>query len=291
MPSLAARRRPQSDLTILPAMLICALGDLTLDVVVRLAGPVAPGGDVDAEISVGPGGQAANVAAWAASLGADARFLGRTGADDAGALARSKLAALGVEIAGPVGDRNGTICSLVSPSGERSMASDRGAARALRSEDIDPAWLACDHFHVSGYALMVEPIRDAALQAVELARGRGARISVDLSSWSAIRDSGEDAFRVAVRAAAPDVVFANEDEARLVGRTAIDATWILKRGPRGCSFDGVERDALPVERILDTTGAGDALAAGWIVGGPDLALEAAARCVQQVGAMLIPSAA
>ena len=92
-------------------------------------------------------------------------------------------------------------------------------------------------------------------------------------------------------AAAPDVVFANEDEARLVGRASTGATWILKRGPRGCSFDGVERDALSVERVLDTTGAGDALAAGWIVGGPDLALEAAARCVQQVGAMPIPSAA
>jgi len=272
-------------------MLICALGDLTLDVVVRLSGPVAPDGDVDAEISIGPGGQAANVAAWAAALGTEARFVGRTGSDDAGTLAREKLAALGVEIAGPVGDRNGTICSLVSPSGERSMASDRGAARELRPDDLDPAWLACDHFHVSGYALMVDPVRRAALRAVELARRQGARISVDLSSWSAIRDSGEDAFREAVRAAAPDVVFANEDEERLVGRTALDATWILKRGPRGCSFDGVERDALDVERILDTTGAGDALAAGWIVGGPDLALEAAARCVQRVGAMPIPSAA
>ena len=67
-------------------MVVCTLGDLTLDVIVRLGGPVAPGGDVDAEIAIGPGGQAANVAAWAAALGADARFVGRTGADDAGAL-------------------------------------------------------------------------------------------------------------------------------------------------------------------------------------------------------------
>jgi len=116
-------------------------------------------------------------------------------------------------------------------------------------------------------------------------------VSVDLSSWSAIRDSGEDAFRDTVRALAPDVVFANEDEARLVGRSAVDAAWIVKRGARGCSFDGVEREALHVDRALDSTGAGDALAAGWIVGGPDLALEAAARCVQQVGSMPIPSAA
>ncbi len=272
-------------------MLVCALGDLTLDVIVRLGGPVAPGGDVDAEIRIRPGGQAANVAAWAAALGADARFVGRTGADDAGELARHELDALDVEILGPIVGRNGTICSLVSPSGERSMASDRGTARELRADELDPAWFACDHFHVSGYALMIEPVRSAALRAVELAHEQGARVSVDLSSWSGIRDSGEDAFREAVRRAAPEVVFANEDEERLVGRSAFGAVWILKRGARGCSFDGIERDALPVERILDSTGAGDALAAGWIVGGPDLALEAAARCVQHVGAMPIPSAA
>jgi sugar/nucleoside kinase (ribokinase family) len=272
-------------------MLVCTLGDLTLDVVVRLSGPVAADGDVDAAISIAPGGQGANVAAWAASLGARARFVGRTGDDDAGALARGKLVELDVEIVGPIAGRNGVICSLVSPEGERSMASDRGTARELRREDLDPAWLDCDHFHVSGYALMAEPARSAALHAVELARGHGGRVSLDLSSWSAIRDSGAHAFRESVRSLRPDVVFANEDEERLVGRSIVDAAWILKRGAGGCSFDGDERAALPVEHVVDSTGAGDALAAGWIVGGPDLALEAAARCVRQVGAMPIPSAA
>ena len=62
------------------------------------------------------------------------------------------------------------------------------------------------------------------------------------------------------------------------------AAWILKRGLRGCSFDGDEREALAVE-VVDSTGAGDALAAGFIVGGPELALEAAARCVSRVGSM------
>jgi sugar/nucleoside kinase (ribokinase family) len=61
--------------------------------------------------------------------------------------------------------------------------------------------------------------------------------------------------------------------------------WILKRGIAGCSFDGDEREALAVPKVVDTTGAGDALAAGWILGGPDLALEAAARCVQRTGSM------
>ena len=100
---------------------------------------------------------------------------------------------------------------------------------------------------------------------------------------------GEFAFREAAHSLEPDVVFANEDEERVVGRSELAATWILKRGAAGCSFGGDDRATLPVERVLDTTGAGDALAAGWIVGGPDLALEAAARCVQQVGAMPVAS--
>ena len=272
-------------------MLVCTLGDLTLDVVVRLAGPVATGGDTRASIEIGPGGQAANVAAWATALGADARFVGRTGADDAGQLVRSKLAAVGVEIVGPVGGRNSTICSLVTPDGERSMASDRGTATDLRAENLEPAWLACDHFHLSGYALMLEPVRSAALHAVVLARAQGARVSVDLASWSGIRDSGVDAFRDAVLAAAPDVVFANDDEVLEVGAGLVEAVWIVTHGAGGCSFGDDERVALPVAEVLDSTGAGDALAAGWIVGGPELALAAAARCVQQVGAMPIASQA
>lgn len=282
----AVRPRPRWDLTITRTMLVCTLGDLTLDVVVRLAGPVAVAGDTEAQIVVGPGGQAANVAAWAASLGATARFVGKTGADDAAELARSRLAAYGVDLRGPIAGRNGVICSLVSAEGERSMASDRGSARELRDDELDPAWLTgCAHLHVSGYALVLEPARGAALRAAELARTEGARISVDLASWSAIRDGGVEAFREALRNVRPDVVFATEQEEDVVGRQSIGGTWIVKRGDRGCSFDGDQRPALPVSAVVDTTGAGDALAAGWIVGGPDLALEAAARCVQQVGAM------
>ena len=273
-------------------MLVCTLGDLTLDVVVRLAGPIAVAGDTDAEIVVGPGGQAANVAAWAAGLDASARFVGKTGADDAGALARARLGAHGVEVEGPIEGRNATICSLVSSDGERSMASDRGTARDLRADELDPAWLAgCDHLHVSGYALAHEPARGAALRAAELAREAGARLSVDLASWSAIRDSGVESFRRALRELAPDVVFATEAEARLVGREVVEAAWIVKHGAGGCSFDCDERAALPVREVVDTTGAGDALAAGFVVGGPDVALEAAARCVQHAGAMPIPSGA
>ncbi len=267
-------------------VLVCSLGDLTLDVIVRLAGPIAPGGDTDAEIRLSAGGQAANVAAWAAELGATARFIGKRGADDAARLALARLTAQGVEVVGPVEGRNGIVCSIVSPDGERSMAADRGAAATLRPEEVDSAWLAgCDHLFVSGYALMREPARTAAAHAVELARSEGAQVSVDLASWSAIRDVGAEELRTVVTSLAPDVVFANEDEDRVVGGPIAEVTWILKRGARGCSFGGNELPALPITRVVDSTGAGDALAAGWIVGGPDLALEAAARCVSRLGSM------
>ncbi len=177
-------------------MLVCALGDLTLDVLVRLPAAIAVGADTEAEIRLTPGGQAANVAAWASALGATARFVGKQGDDAPGRLARAGLEAHGVEVVGPVAGRNAVVCSLVTPDGERSMASDRGASAQLREDELDPAWLdGCEHLFVSGYALVREPSRRAARRAVDLARAAGAAVSVDLSSWIAIRDVGADVFR------------------------------------------------------------------------------------------------
>ena len=163
------------------------------------------------------------------------------------------------------------------------MAADRGAAVDIRPDELEPAWLDdCDHLFLSGYALLREPARSAAFRAAELARGNGAAVSVDLSTWSAIRDAGVDGLPGGVAALAPDVVFANEDEERVVGGMLPDVTWILKRGPAGvCSTGTSAWRAGRARRGHD--GGGDALAAGWIVGGPDLALEAAARCVAADG--------
>ena len=272
-------------------MLVCTLGDLTLDVIVRLSEPIAVGGDTAAEISLAPGGQAANVAAWAATLGASARLIGKTGDDDAGAIARSRLAALGVDVQGPVHGRNGMICSLVTPEGERSMVADRGSARELRPDEVDPAWLVdCDHLFVSGYALFGRPAQNAARRAVDIARSTGSTVSVDLASWSTIRDFGADELRSLVSELAPDVVLANEDEAHSFGDPLEGVTWILKRGAQGVVVDGEEHPAHAVEDAVDPTGAGDAFAAGWIVGGVSLGLEAASRCVRQVGATPVASA-
>ena len=266
-------------------MLVVSLGDLVLDVVVRLSQPLARGADATSEIELSGGGQAANVAAWVAALGGRSRWLGKRGDDEASAIATTTLRRLGVELVGPVEPSGtGVIVSLVEPDGERSMLPDRGVAPTFSPDELDPAWLRCDHLHVSGYALFVRPVRDAAVEAVGLARAAGARVSIDLSSWSGIRDAGPSAFRELVAHLAPDVVLANDAEVAAVGGAWQGPQWIVKRGAAGCSFDGDERPALPTT-VVDTTGAGDALAAGWILGGPQLALEAAARCVATSGAM------
>jgi len=267
-------------------MRIVSLGDLALDVVVQAGSERARDADTPARIRVDAGGQGANVAAWAKALGADARWLGKRGADPAGRLAAGLLAARGVELCGPLADGDGcVVVSLAELDGTRSMFPDRGVATRLQPDDLREEWLRCDHLHVSGYALLAEPVASAALRAAELARGDGARVSVDLSSWSSIERAGVDRFRSLVEALAPEVVFANEDERELLGGMLPDASWVLKRGAQGCSFDGVERPAFPVRELIDTTGAGDALAAGFVVGGPELALEAASRCVARLGAM------
>jgi len=264
--------------------LVC-LGDLLLDVIVRLEQPLAAGlrADASAVTHTGPGGQAANVAAWAASLGAESRFVGKRGDDDAGRLVASGLAARGVAVVGPVvAGRNGVVVSLVSPDGDRTMASDRGVAPELRADELDPAWFEdCDHLHLSGYSLLRSPIDDAALRAAALA----PRLSVDLSSWSVIEAFGAARFRQRLEELRPAVVFANEDEERLLGGPLAGVTWVLKRGAAGIVVDGVAHAAHPAEAVLDTTGAGDALAAGFLVGGPELGLDAAARCVARLGSL------
>jgi len=270
---------------------ICALGDLLLDVIVRAPEPLAVGADTQVETRVTSGGQAANVASWLAELGEPSRFIGKQADDAAGALVRSLLERRGVDLAGPrVEGKTGVVVSFVGEDGDRSMATDRGIAPELREDELDGAWFEdCRWLHLSGYSLLADPIAGAALAAARLARGTGARVSVDLSSWSAIRARGPERFRTSLEELAPDVVFANEPEWELVGGAyGLGETAVVKRGSRGVvvlGASGAEEHAPAGAEVIDTTGAGDALAAGFIVGGIELGLEAAARCVSQLGAV------
>jgi sugar/nucleoside kinase (ribokinase family) len=276
------------------ALRIATFGDVLLDVVVLLAEPLAPGGDVRASNRAGAGGQAANVAAWAAELGAEARCIAKRGDDPAGEVVARELTAGGVELVGPVGaGATGVVVSVVG-DGDRALASDRGVAPSFEPEELDAAWLACDVLHLSGYALLREPIADTALLAARLAREKGARVSVDLAAWTEIRSYGPVQFRELLDVLAPDVLFATEAEWELLGGAYLTApVGVLKRGARGCTVftEDAKLDFAAVEvEVVDPTGAGDALAAGFLVGGSlEVAarrgLDAAARCVAKVGSL------
>jgi sugar/nucleoside kinase (ribokinase family) len=259
---------------------ICTLGDLLLDVVVRLDGQIAEDTDTYGRTRVGPGGQAANVAAWVASFGVRARFIGKRADDPAGVMLADELRRRGVELAGPVEDSGtGTVVSVATPDGKRTMLTDRGIAPTFSPEELDSGWLeGCEWLHIAGYSLALSPIREAALAAAALA----PRVSVDLSSTAAIEAAGVESFREALGRIRPQLVFANDDEAALVGEIEAE-TVVVKRGAGGILVGDSALEAKPAE-VVDTTGAGDALAAGFLLGGAELGLDAAARCVATMGA-------
>jgi sugar/nucleoside kinase (ribokinase family) len=243
----------------------------------------------------GAGGQAANVAAWAAALGAEASCIAKRGDDPAGELVARELTAHGVELLGPVAANGSTgIVVSVVETGDRALASDRGSATTFAPDELEAAWLACDVLHISGYALVREPIGATALLAARLAREAGARVSVDVAAWTEIRSFGPVRFRELLDELAPDVLFATEAEWELLGGAYLAApTGVLKRGARGCSVFTAESKldfaALEVD-VVDPTGAGDALAAGFLLGGSleeagRRGIEAAARCVAKVGSL------
>jgi sugar/nucleoside kinase (ribokinase family) len=259
---------------------ICTIGDLILDVVVLPERPLAADADTPAAITFAAGGQAANVAAWAGALGARSCLICARGDDVSSEWALAELARHGVDTYGPViRGRGGIVVSVRNAHGQRTMASDRGVAPLLEAAAIDPSWLqACDVLHVSGYCLLREPIAEAAIEAARLAR----RVTVDLASANDIEALGADRFTARLHALGPALAFATETERAAV--PGFDAAWVIKLGARGARFPEGFYPAPPADAV-DTTGAGDALAAGYLVGGPELAMQAAARCVSQVGAM------
>jgi sugar/nucleoside kinase (ribokinase family) len=271
-------------------VILCALGDLMLDLIVRVERPLARGDDTPAVTRAGAGGQAANVAAWAAVLGAQSRLIAKWGGDTPGRLVAAEVGARRVEVLGPMAlGRNGVVVSVVDPDGERSMISDPGVSAELRADELKPEWFSgCDAIYLSGYTLLRSPADEAVAAAAQAVHEEGGRVSVDLSTWTSIRAFGAERFLAKVDALQPHVVFGNEEELEILGREPSAETFVLKRGAGGAvvvtSGRREEYEARPVEAV-DTTGAGDALAAGFLIGGIELGLDAAARCVAKLGAM------
>ena len=279
--------------------IVCVAGDVMLDVLVVTQGPIRVDDDTPAAITLSAGGQAANVAAWVCALGGEARLYGPRSRDAVGQVTDERLLARGITLcAEPQDARCGTVVSLVT-SGTRSLASDPGDLGWIDDGLSDSSWLAgADWLHLSGYLLLRAPDPEVVIRASLAARHEGVRVSIDLASASMIETYGAAAFWALVEKLAPTVVFGNEGEWDVVGvlptslssptsPTSPTVEAVVKRGARGSSFvvGGVQtsRDVVPGP-VVDVTGAGDAMAAGYFVGGPEMAMVAAARCVAQIGA-------
>jgi len=191
---------------------------LLLDVIVRLDDPLVPEDDRPATTRAGAGGQAANVAAWVGALGGSARFVGKRGADATGELVTAELRAHDVDVPGPVEGRTGIVVSIAA-AGERTMASDRGSAPELTAEELEAGWFDCDVLHISGYSLHRETLASATTRAVELARASGARVSVDLSTWTDLARRGVEPLELLRRE--PDDDFAVEHADRRRHRAGV----------------------------------------------------------------------
>jgi sugar/nucleoside kinase (ribokinase family) len=270
-------------------VLVACLGDVMLDVIVEPAGPLVTDDDTPARVTFAAGGQAANVATWVVALGGTARVFGPRADTGPGHLVEKALTGRGVEVWGTTTGRTGAVVSLLF-DGTRSMASDPGDLSWL-DEVRSGAWLeGADWMFVSGYALLRTPDPQRVVETAAVARAHGTRIAVDLSSAAMISDFGADRFSDLCRALRPSAVFATDTEWATSARgfgAGENAVLVLKHGHHGASFvvEG-EADRRPpgAGEVVDVTGAGDALTAGYLVGGADLAMAAAARCVAHRGA-------
>jgi sugar/nucleoside kinase (ribokinase family) len=288
---------------------VVVVGDVMVDVLASMSGPLAHGSDTPSRVTTAGGGSAANVACWLARQGVPTSYVGKVGDDPLGRESVVALHGCGVTtyVSHDHERTTGTCVVLVEPGGERSMLPDSGANTTLRPADLpQEPFRPGAHLHLSGYTLLNEGCREAALAAISMANAAGMTVSVDPSSAAPLRSVGAARFLAWTRGV--DLLLANRDEAAVLAGTADPhqaaqqlgddyREVVVKLGADGALWHrGFISASAPAERgveVVDTTGAGDAFAAGFLASWllhpePETALAAgnrlAARAVSVVGA-------
>jgi sugar/nucleoside kinase (ribokinase family) len=257
------------------------------------------------------GGSAANTSVGIANFGARAAYVGKVRDDQIGHLYSHDIRAAGVAFeTRPAVDGPATGCSyiLVTPDGERTMNTYLGAAQNLMPDDIDPAQIAAATMvYLEGYLWDPQNAKEAFLKASTIAHGAGRQVALTLSdSFCVDRYRGE--FLGLMRSGTVDVIFANEAELHSLYQTADFDTalkqlasdvklGVVTRSEKGCIIAAKDTmtpvPAFPIDKMVDTTGAGDLFAAGFLFGltrgtgyadAGRLGALAAAEVIQHVGA-------
>jgi adenosine kinase len=257
------------------------------------------------------GGSGANTIVGLANLGARTAFIGKVKQDQIGHLYTHDIRAAGVAFdTKPASDGPATGCSyiLVTPDGERTMNTWLGAAQDLTSGDIDAAEIAASSIvYLEGYLWDPQSAKEAFVKAATIAHGAGRQVALTLSDSFCV-DRYRDEFLDLMRKGTVDLVFANESELRSLYQTSDFDTalkqfrndtklGVVTRSEKGCvvaSKDGVVAvPAFPIAKMVDTTGAGDLFAAGFLFGlvrdagheaAGRLGALAAAEVIQHIGA-------
>jgi sugar/nucleoside kinase (ribokinase family) len=257
------------------------------------------------------GGSAANTIVGIANLGARAAYVGKVKADQIGNLYTHDIRAAGVAYeTRPAADGPATGCSyiLVTPDGERTMNTYLGAAQDLTPADIDPAQIEASRIvYLEGYLWDPKSAKEAFVKASTIAHGAGRQVALTLSDAFCV-DRYRDEFLELMRKGTVDLIFANESELHSLYQTSDFDTalkqlgadtklGVVTRSEKGCvvvSKDGVVAvPAFPIKELVDTTGAGDLFAAGFLFGlvrnagyenAGRLGALAAAEVIQHIGA-------
>lgn len=243
----------------------------------RLYGSMGPAREIS-------GGSAANTLAGLSAMGAQCAFIGQVADDQLGEVFAHDIRAVGIDFDTPArtGQPATARCLIfVTPDAQRTMNTFLGASQFLPPETLDAnAVAAAKILYLEGYLWDPEEPRAAMRRAIEAARSAGRKVAFTLSEVFVIDRHGDD-FRALIADGLIDILFANHTElAALTGEDDIEAgiasiknmvpTLVVTKGPDGAvALQGGERAevaAEPIDKVIDTTGAGDLFASGFLYG-------------------------